>query len=122
MKPFSSTLAEIRGGNCNDEMAEAIAEVTRQVRLTGKAGSVTLKLSIEPATPGDSERIVLHDEVTSRLPKPPQPATFFFADDHNNLSLKDPQQTLFTQQLANPPAQPPLADAPAPMPMKGATL
>ena len=92
MKPFTTTLAELRGGAANEEMSEAMSEVVEQVRLTGRAGTITMKIRVEPASEGDVDRLKVSDEITVKAPKVAKKATFFFADPKNNLSRNDPLQ------------------------------
>lgn len=46
------TLRHLNGGVFIDETSDALAEVVRAVDLSGKAGSVTIKIDIRRATAG----------------------------------------------------------------------
>jgi hypothetical protein len=111
MKPFTSTLAELRGGQLNEELADALRLVTAAVRKTGRKGKVTLTLTVKPATKGDIDRLSIKDKVEFDEPTLDIPETFLFADDRNDLSKQDPQQKLFGQ-IAKPPAEAPIASPP----------
>jgi hypothetical protein len=120
MQPFTDTLAELRGGHCNEEIAEALREVIEAVRRTGRAGTVTLKLEVSLATKGQDDRIMIEDTITAKAPPDDLPATFLFVDERQNLSKQDPQQKLaFRHGIAEPPKPAPLAEAPPAAPLPG---
>lgn len=87
MKPATSTIAEMRGGLLNEELAEALQKATDAVRTTGRKAKVTLELTIIPydGDPGEIERIAIADKVTTKLPEPKKRDSIFFIDSNNNL-------------------------------------
>ena len=48
IKPFNEFLLEQGGGRTHNEMGEAIYDLAARVRDTGKKGSVTLTITVEP--------------------------------------------------------------------------
>lgn len=88
-RPFAAVMQEARKGGLHDEASEAVASVTEQVIDVGKPGTVTIKLTIKPGPEDGTVEII--DEVKAVAPKPKR-RSVFFADDHGNLSRRDPRQ------------------------------
>lgn len=88
---FLSVLQQHRKGEVLSDLAEAMREVAGAVTLTGKAGTVMLKIKIRPASKGGA--LVVEDEVKTALPKTETQGSIFFADDKGNLLREDPNQT-----------------------------
>ena len=104
-RPFFDTLREVRGGDALDDLATELADVVAAVRKTGKAGTLTLKLSIAPASKGDVQTLMLADTISAKLPRADRGSTVFFSDDANNLSRRDPRQGEITLRAVDEPAQ-----------------
>ena len=104
-KPFFDTLREIRAGAALDDLATELADVVAAVRQTGKAGTLTLKLAIAPASKGDVQTLMLADTITAKLPRADRGSTVFFSDDANNLSRRDPRQGEIPLRAVPDPAQ-----------------
>lgn len=85
---FSKWLAEHRGGDLDDELGDAIAQVTGAVLATGKKGSVTLKINI--TSKGRSLMVV--DDVTTSIPEADREAAIYFAAPEGHLVRDDPKQ------------------------------
>lgn len=99
MKPGATIIQELRKGECNTALGEAINEATERVKATGKRCTVTLTLEIEPvddkATTQAVERVFVTDKIKTKLAALPQKNTLFFIDpDSSDLSRTDPQQTV----------------------------
>lgn len=88
-KRFSETLAEMRGGEVERVLTQALADVCSSVSALGKKGAVTLTLRVEPN--GDGAVTILPD-VNHRVPKAPIGASVFFVDDAGGLHRSDPRQ------------------------------
>ena len=88
-RPITGVLLEHRQGLTHSELSDALADVTRRVLEHRKPGSVTLKLDIKPG-PGASVELV--DKITVKAPEGQRESSLFFADEHGNLSRKDPRQ------------------------------
>ncbi|KAK0359632.1 hypothetical protein LTR94_030539, partial [Friedmanniomyces endolithicus] len=56
MKPITDVLRDIRKGMVAEAAGEELANVVRAVTATGKAGSLTLKLTVKPQK-GDAEQV-----------------------------------------------------------------
>lgn len=92
IRPIVDTLREIRQGALLDEASEELAEVVKRVSETGKAGALSLKLTVKPAGRGSVRTVVIVDEVTTKLPEPDKEVTVFFPTSEGNLSKQDPAQ------------------------------
>lgn len=92
VRPFIETLRELRAGKTQDELADGLSEVVAAVRETGKAGRITLTITVTPASKGDVSTVFLSDKVTVSAPEFDRPATLFFATPENNLQRQDPNQ------------------------------
>lgn len=91
MRPITDVMRDIRKGRAVDEASEQLAEVVRAVQATGKAGSVTIKLTVEPK-PGEGDAFVIKPEVSAKIPRPKLPDAIFFATDDGDLVREDPNQ------------------------------
>ena len=69
----------------------AIAEVTEAVNRLRKSGSVTLKLSINPAGEG-GRTVLVGAKVTADVPTPKPDPSIFYVGDHGSLHREDPYQ------------------------------
>jgi hypothetical protein len=103
---FLKTLAEIRHGQTIGELSDKLAKVVAAVRLTGKAGTLKLKLKVSPATRGDVNVVTLEDSVSVDLPEANKAQTIMFATDENLLQRNDPRQMELTQLKVVPGAAP----------------
>ncbi len=92
IRPFTDTLREIRDGDALNEISAKLNQVVGAVRETGKAGTVTLKLTIKPAGKGNVSAIFVEDMITSKLPKHDTGSTIFFPTPEDNLQRKNPAQ------------------------------
>lgn len=90
---FIETFIEIRNGGAAIEMEENLSKVIDAVKQTGKAGKLTLVLSIKPAQKGDDvEMVFLQDTIKADCPKPNRKDTMFFIGEDNTLSRRDQRQ------------------------------
>lgn len=91
VKLFAAWLQEQRDGLLHSELSDALAEVSAAVIDLNKAGSLELKLKINPAGKGQAA-VFVTDEVKAKPPQDRQ-SMMFFSDGHGNLSRRDPNQT-----------------------------
>lgn len=89
---FSLTLNEQRKGELSAELSNEFRKLVEHVRGTGRAGSLTLKLTIRPTEGGDGSTVLLEDDVTVKLPKPKKMKSLFFSTDDGRLTRNDPNQ------------------------------
>ena len=91
-KAFSHILQDLRDGRVHAELSQQLSELINKVQETGKAGELTLKLKIKPATRGNVDKIMIADSVTTTLPKPERGEDVFFLTEDNELSRNHPRQ------------------------------
>lgn len=91
-RPFAETLRDLRAGRTQDELAEAMNQVVKAVRETGKVGEVTLTIRVKPASAGNTDTLMLSDAIKTKIPQLERGASIFFATPDNNLTRRDPNQ------------------------------
>lgn len=91
IRPFDEVLRELGEGSTLSELSEALWDVIQRVQETAKAGSLTLHLAVGFDGQG---RLVVKDEVKTKLPEFSRPETRFFVGQHGNASRRDPNQPL----------------------------
>lgn len=90
---FTRTLQEIRNGDSLNEVSTELQRLIQAVRETGRAGKLTLKLKVEPASRGDVTRVFIEDQISVEIPKPQKAKALFFTLEDGGLQRKDPNQT-----------------------------
>src|SRR5690348_3352491 len=103
-QPFPAVLAQLRKGALGNELTEHLEQIVAGVVSVGKAGTLTLKLTIKPAA-RRSDMVVIEDAITVKAPEPDRPGSFFFATEDGGLAREDPNQTALPGVLR------PVADA-----------
>jgi hypothetical protein len=93
---FSTWLANHRRGELDAEIAVALAEVAGAAQQTGKAGSVTIVLSLKPNPNSDS--VLLVDEVKVKRPEAARAAAIYYVGDSGQLQRDDPSQAAFFEE------------------------
>ncbi len=91
MKTVLDFLREYRNGRAIDLISERLAEVTRAVDETGKAGEVTIVIKVKPDKGGGSGK-TSSIVVKSKRPEYDIPEAVFFSDTEGNLHRTDPAQ------------------------------
>lgn len=87
---FASVLLTHAKGRAHDEATRKLREAVEAVQRTGKAASVTVKLSIKPVDKIPNA-FRIQDAVTSAIPEDPR-TSMWFGDDHGGLHRNDPNQ------------------------------
>lgn len=91
---FNEILAEVDSGELILQLSEALAQISSAVLETGKVGELTLKLKFKL---NKGRKLFVESDYGVKVPKKSIEVATFFADDHGNLSRRDPQQ----QELFN---------------------
>ena len=103
-KAFAVFLQDLRDGRAHAELSTTLAELLAAVKETGKAGEITLKLKVKPASRGsDVDKVTITDTVAVKLPKPERGEDFYWLTDDNNLSRNHPRQHSLELREATPP-------------------
>ena len=92
---FPKAIFEIDNGATLGEFAAALQALNNTVREVGKAGEITLTISVSPASKGNTDVVMVRSKIKSKLPEATRRQTVFYLDDNNQLVRNDPkQQTL----------------------------
>lgn len=91
-QPFTGWLHEQRNGALHHDLSEALLEVVAAVEDTGKAGTLTLTIKVEPATKGQGGVVAITDDVKTKLPQLDRGAAIWFVTSDHELSRNDPRQ------------------------------
>ena len=91
MKLITDILREIRKGRPVEEATQALADVVRAVDETGRAGTVTIKLTVAASKHGGPEKIIKCD-VSAKKPIAEIAPAVFFSDQEGDLHRYDPRQ------------------------------
>lgn len=89
MKTFVQTIGEFAEGRTNEELTSALSALVLAVGQTGKKGSLTLKLNIEPNAEG---LVRLTDEITVKIPQAARGASIFYVTEEGSLVKNNPRQ------------------------------
>lgn len=91
-RPIFDVLSQIKGGAAIHDAAKDLNELVRAVKATGKAGSLTIKLTVEPDKTDDTV-CTIQPDVTLKLPKKARAKGIFYIDDKTgDLTREDPRQ------------------------------
>jgi hypothetical protein len=89
MNRFCETLRQVRNGALETEMNDALQELVHEVERTGKKGSLTLTIEVQPA--GEGKQFV-NGATKAKLPSPTNQATLFYVKENGDLTRRDPRQ------------------------------
>lgn len=90
-RPFHDYLREHRNGATHDKLSDMLQELVEAVAAEGKAGSVTLKVTVKPSDAG-RDAVVMLMEAKASLPKPAEHGSIWFITPDHNLQRDDPKQ------------------------------
>ncbi|WP_186390478.1 hypothetical protein [Citrobacter freundii] len=103
--PFSQQLAYINKGTLDAELTEALAEVIKAVRETGKKGAVTLTLNCGMLNTRDENTMKVTPKVSRTIPELDRADTIMFATADGDLLRDDPSQTQLDLKVIEPTPQ-----------------
>lgn len=89
---IAGVLSQIRGGAALIDANNELSEVVRAVKATGKSGSITLKITVEPDKTDDTVVTFQPDVAVKKPKKPYAKGIFFFDDKTGQISREDPRQ------------------------------
>lgn len=105
-RPITDTLRSLRGGVLVDEASDALAELVNAVMETGKAGRLTIELSLTKASRG-SGALVIRDKIVVKRPADDVFETILYATPEGSLVTQDPRQATLELKQVEDPAQRP---------------
>lgn len=103
-KAFAITLQDLRDGRVHAELTQQFGDLLAKVQETGKAGDLTLKIKIKPATRGDVDKVTISDAITVNLPKPERGEDIYWLTEECELSRNHPRQGNLELRDATPTA------------------
>lgn len=89
---FLAFVQEINKGTSAAELSEALQEIVRAVRETGRPGELIFRLKVKPVDSTDGNQVTVEDDITTKLPRHRRKASLFFATRQNTLTRNNPDQ------------------------------
>lgn len=89
-RPFAAALQELNRGRVHDELSRELQRLVEAVVDTGRKGTLTLQLTINPT--GDTGAMSINDQISVKAPRHDRAASLFFVTDDANLVRHDPRQ------------------------------
>lgn len=97
---IEETLRHLRGGYLLSELEEQLAKVVQAVDVTGKAGKLTIQLTVKKVSRSGALEIL--DKITSVAPEEAPLTTLMYPTPEGRLAPSDPrQQALDLKTLPN---------------------
>jgi hypothetical protein len=90
-RPIVDTLRDLRQGAVLEEASEELHRIVQAVRDTGKAGKLTITLTVKPFDK-NADILNIEDKVVAVVPQAPKGGTVMFTTVEGNLSRRDPRQ------------------------------
>lgn len=106
IRPFAALLTDQRRGALHAELSEQFADLIRSCVETGKKGSLTLTVNVAPNK--DGQTLTISDDLKIKSPSPDRGAGVFWADEHGNVSTRNPLQPELPLRDVSAPAEPDL--------------
>lgn len=104
-RPFATFLLEQNRGRTHSELSHGLRDLVAKVTDTGKKGSITLTVTIEPLK-GNEEALQISDVIKLNLPEHSRGASIFFRGKEGDLQREDPNQPSFFDELRETPPPP----------------
>lgn len=88
-RSFTDVLNQLRAGETAEELTARYSDLTTKCADSGRAGTITLVISLKP---GKAGQIEVFDEIKVKEPKQERSATLMFATPEGSLQREDPRQ------------------------------
>lgn len=88
-RPFIDTLRDLEAGHLLDELSATQHSLVDAIRLAGKGGELTIKLTYKPDGSG---QMTIKADVKAKEPVLSRGTSLFFLTPEGNLTRKDPRQ------------------------------
>jgi antitoxin (DNA-binding transcriptional repressor) of toxin-antitoxin stability system len=94
VRPFAAILQEVAAGKLHTQLSEKLNELTEAVKATGKKGTVTVQITVEPVKKGNTNALTVSGKTVAKIPEgdDANPSSVFFTDAAGNLTRNDPAQ------------------------------
>ncbi|MEN3123251.1 hypothetical protein [Janibacter sp. LM] len=93
-RPFADFIREQNRGRTHDELSDGLRDLVSRVEDTGKKGTITLTVTVEPLK-GNESCLQVSDEIKLKLPEHDRGSSIFFRGRDGNLQRDDPNQVTF---------------------------
>lgn len=103
VRPFADWLREHNSGATHDELGETLHTLVGRVNDTGRKGTITLTISVEPMKKAAEGMVLVTDKITTKMPEHDRPGAYFYTDRAGNLVRNDPNQMTFESLAEVPP-------------------
>lgn len=87
---FIASLEELQSGAVASDLDRQLREIVLAARETGKKGSLTLTLNVEPR---GADSVIVSADLKPKIPVAEQPPSIFFVNDDGSLGREHPKQT-----------------------------
>lgn len=101
-RDFQDVLTDLDEGKVHAQLTEKLPEIVRAVMATGKAGALSLTLSVTR----ENRMVVVKADVKTKTPQPATESTLFYTSEDGVLRRDDPKQPA----LRGVPLRPPTAE------------
>jgi hypothetical protein len=91
VRPFVEFLAEQAHGDTAEELSTGLRDLVARVKDTGKVGTLTYIVKVEPVKESDTV-VVVTDEIRLKLPEHARSGSMYYTDREHNLLPNDPNQ------------------------------
>lgn len=91
IRPFADWMIEQRNGALANDLSEGLNELVDAVNCTGKGGTLTLIVKVQPASKHGEGSVLVADDVKVKLPQERGEA-LYFVDRNSNLTRQNPAQ------------------------------
>ena len=102
MSNFIKFLQEHRNGATHDDLSDKLRELVAAVVEEGKAGKLTLTISLKPM--GKNDGLEVSADVKLAAPKPTPGVSIFFTTPESNLVRQDPRKQALELREVGPTA------------------
>ena len=92
---FNKLIGDLNEGSTHSALSAELAELLKTVQHTGRAGSLSIKIKIAPATrtqSGEVDKITITADRKLELPKPQSPSDFFYLTEDGETTRNHPRQ------------------------------
>lgn len=89
--PFAAILNALDRGRTATELSRRMQDLIGEVRRTGKAGKLTIALTVKPSKVDGM--VDIEETLAVKVPEFDRRDSSFFVTDDNNLTQTDPRQT-----------------------------
>ena len=95
---FIASITDLNDGAIASDLDRQLREVVMKARETGKSGSITLTLTVEPR---GADSVIVVAKTATKMPKIEEPKSIFFVNDDGELVREHPKQSTLPFKTVN---------------------